>query len=229
MEIKINVLAGYIAALKLFAPVKDMREYLVSISIDVGRKESRLVATDGHRLAVVRVECEQPGLFAPVTNIIVPLALFSNVKVNGGFRSNSSIVEITIGEPDTDGLGGRPVDVPDGARPVTVAQRSGASMSGWTNPDPGVAWRQVFPCNVSGKAAVLNPVYVGDIARVSKILGESVPANIAHNGDASALVTWADENIAAIIMPLRCEPQLTAPDWIADPLTDYPDTAPAAA
>ena len=94
MEIKLTVRAEAIAVLKLFASDKDVRYYLNGINLEIGRKETRLVAADGTMLGCFRVESEQPDVDAPLTNIIIPNDLLKPIKPTG-------LVEITIGELET--------------------------------------------------------------------------------------------------------------------------------
>lgn len=206
MEIKLTVRAEAIAVLKLFASDKDVRYYLNGINLEIGRKETRLVATDGAMLGCFRVESEQPDVDAPLTNIIIPNDLLKAIKPSG-------MVEITIGELETKDDGkGEKVPVSN-ARPVTLTY-AGLSMSGKTMDGKFPDFRRAIPAKVSGQPAQFDPRFTGTLAKAWSILhGGKGPhlAAIGFNGNDGALIDLADENFVGVIMPLRPH-AVTAPE-----------------
>lgn len=206
MEIKLTVRAEAIAVLKLFAADKAVRYYLNGINLEIGRKETRLVATDGAMLGCFRVESEQPDVDAPLTNIIIPNDLLKPIKPTG-------LVEITIGELETKDNGkGEEVPVSN-ARPVTLTY-AGLSMSGKTVDGKFPDFRRVIPAKVSGQPAQFDPRFTGTLAKAWSILhGGKGPhlAAIGFNGNDGALLDLADENFVGVIMPLRPN-AVTAPE-----------------
>lgn len=214
MEIKLTVRAEIIAALKLFAADKDVRFYLNGINLEIGRKETRLVATDGVMLGCFRVESEQPDVDAPLTNIIIPNDLLKPIKAKG-------MVEILIGPLETKkDAKGEEVPV-SSARPVTLTYAD-VSMSSKTLDGIFPDWRRAIPSKVSGEAAQFDPAYVGLLAKVAAALyGKSKYVGIGFNGDDAALLDFGDENFVGVLMPLRPDvvtAPRTPPDWWADSL-----------
>lgn len=214
MEIKLTVRAEIIAALKLFAADNDVRFYLNGINLEIGRKETRLVATDGVMLGCFRVESEQPDVDAPLTNIIIPNDLLKPIKAKG-------MVEILIGPLETKkDAKGEEVPV-SSARPVTLTYAD-VSMSSKTLDGIFPDWRRAIPSKVSGEAAQFDPAYVGLLAKVAAALyGKSKYVGIGFNGDDAALLDFGDENFVGVLMPLRPDvvtAPRTPPDWWADSL-----------
>lgn len=74
-------------------------------------------------------------------------------------------------------------------------------------------WRRVVPTDLSGVTAHFNPAYVGDLAKLAKLLGDrGGNAQIQHNGDGPAGVTFHRADCFAVLMPLR--PSTDHPAWM---------------
>jgi hypothetical protein len=218
MEIKIAVPAEYIAALKLFAAEKDLRSYLNGINLEIGAKESRLVASNGHMLGCFRVESEQPDVTTPLGGIIIPNELLKFIKAKG-------TVEITIGPLETRANGeGEEVSL---SRPVTLTY-AGMSVHGKTLNGVFPNWRNTIPAKVTGKPAQFNPVYTGNLAKAYAALhGGKGPlcVGLGFNGDGAALIDLNDANFFGILMPMRLDAPVSPPDWWADSLRIATDSA----
>ena len=198
MEIKLTVRAEAIAVLKLFAAVKVVRYRLNGINLEIGRKETRLVATNGTMLGCFRVESEQPEVTTPLGNIIIPNDLLKPIKAKG-------MVEILIGPLETKkDAKGEEVPVSN-ARPVTLTY-AGLSMSGKTLDGTFPDFRRVIPSKVSGQPAQFDPRLTGTLAKAWSILhGGKGPhcVGLGFNGNDGALITLADENFVGVIAPMR--------------------------
>ena len=59
---KITIRTDIFAAVSLFRGLEDVRYYLNGIYLETGSQGARLVATDGHQLAVAKIEGEYPKL-----------------------------------------------------------------------------------------------------------------------------------------------------------------------
>ena len=211
MEIKLTVRAEVIAVLKLFASDKDVHYYLNGINLEIGRKETRLVATDGVMLGCFRVESEQPDVDAPLTNIIIPNDLLKPIKPT---KPLGLLVEITIGERET------PVSK---ARPVTIASTAmSLRVSGTTLDAVYPDYRRAIPDEVSGEPAQFDARYLAALAKAWSILhgAKSAPhVGIGHNGHNAALIDLGADDFVGAIMPLRgMEPPKTCPSWAKDSL-----------
>ena len=202
MQIKLTVPARYIAVLKLFAAEKDMRSYLNGICLEIGRNETRLIATNGHMLGVFRVESDQPDIIDPVKNVIIPNEMLKHIKSKGD-------VEIVLGDA-----------LPNShARPVTLTF-DGLTVSGETVDGHYPDWQSQFiNLKPSGIAAQFNAEYIGIMAKAWACLhGKRSPmVAIAHNGDGPALIGLGDINFCGVIMPMGkhfiAVPDC-APDWV---------------
>ena len=188
MEIKLTIPAKYIAVLKLFAAEKDVRYYLNGICLEIGRSETRLIATNGYMLGVFRVESEQPDIIDPVKNAIIPNEMLKHIKSKGD-------VEIVLGDA-----------LPDShARPVTLVY-DGLTVSGKTVDASYPDWQRHFiNLKPSGIAAQFNTEYIGRMAKAwAHLYGKRSPmVAIAHNGDNAALIGLGDSNFCGVIMPIR--------------------------
>ena len=79
---------------------------------------------------------------------------------------------------------------------------------------------RVLPRTLSGEVAQFNAAYLGDLAKISKLLLPDLKFHaptILHNGDKPALVEFGHENYTHILMPLRapkgCTEPTSAPAW----------------
>lgn len=205
MEIRITVPGIIIAALRLFAAEKDMRNYLEGIALEIGRKETHLVATDGYMLGCFRVECEQPDIDAPLVDIIIPLSMLKPIKP-------ADTVEIVIGDPEVDAKG-----KPTRARPVTLWY-GGVSVSGKTMDDSYPSfWRRKIPAKVSGEPVQFDLRFMTRLAKAWSILHGSKKAfavGIGYNGEDAALIDLDYKDFTGVIMPMRRETPTKSPSWV---------------
>ena len=215
MEYKIIIPAKFIAVLKLFAPKTDVRWHLNGIALEIGASESRVVAIDGPRLGMFRIKSDQPDvpLSEPLTNIIIPIALFQHVKSTG-------FVEVTLGEPE--GI------VQCNARPVALAY-AGVSTSGMTIDGVYPDFRRIIPTETSGVAAQFSPSYLGDLHKAAVLLGykDKCVGALSHNGDGAALF-HLDDDFVGVLMPWRIEAPKRPHDWAHDALTGASQLEPVA-
>ena len=185
-------------ALKVIAPTNDVRYYLNGIALEVFKREARLVATDGARVLVHRLDQGHEDLAEPI-KIIIPIALLASIKKKG-------VVEIVIGDAEKD----------TEVRDVTVTQL-GVAFSGRTIDGRFPDWRRVIPAGEpSGQPAQFNAEYLGDLAKVYKLLypGKTPRVTIAHNGMDTALFDLERDDYFGLIMPMRLDPPTCAPAWV---------------
>ena len=204
MEVKLTVPAKYIAALKLFTAEKDIRYYLNGICLEIGRTESRIVATNGHMLGCFRVVSDQPDIDKPLTSICIASDLLKHIKPAGD-------VEFVIGAPVSD---------TDGRREVRITY-AGLSIAGHTTDARYPDWRRVIPDKVSGESAQFNPEYIGRLAKAWACLhGKKNPlVGIGYNGQECALIGLQDSDFIGAIMPISTgyvAIPSARPDWVSD-------------
>jgi len=203
-EIQLTVPAKYIAVLKLFAAQKDIRQYLNGICLEIGRTESRIVATNGHILGCFRVVSDQPDIDKPLTSICIASDLLKHIKPAGD-------VEFVIGAPVSD---------TDGRREVRITY-AGLSIAGHTTDARYPDWRRVMPQKVSGEAAQFNPEYIGRLAKAWGYLHGKKHSlvGIGYNGQGCALISLQDSDFIGGIMPItdgHVAVPATPPEWFSD-------------
>ncbi|MCI0560916.1 MAG: hypothetical protein MN733_20720 [Nitrososphaera sp.] len=189
----ITVPAEYIHALKLFCAQKhNMLYYLIGIYLEIFGTEARLVATDGHRLGIFRIQNTGLSLTKRMTAII-PSDLLKDIKPKG-------TVAITLKQDQT----------------ITVEYAGKITMGKAINARyPN--YRGVIPHNTSGNVAQFNADYLADFARASCILDGKKASRqpvILHNGESAALVYVGNENFIGLIMSRRSTATKIAHDWV---------------
>lgn len=223
-EIKITVPARYIAALKLFAAYSGHRNYPKGINLEIGRYESRLVATNGVILGCFRVIGDQPDVTEPLRDIIIPNELVRPIRSYGH-------VEITIGPIDTNQNDDGDAATVSRARPITLAY-GWRKMKGKTLDGGFPDYRRVIPSKVSGDPAQFNPYDVGTLSKAYIALhgARKQPLFcIGFNGTKAALIDLDDPNFVGVISPIKpvsLTMPSTPPEWVADRLSVDIDSAP---
>lgn len=186
----IEVTRAQIRAALIFSADKDIRYYLNGIMLHVGEcGDARLVATDGHRLAVVKI-CDESS--ATPGEYIIPNEPLKAVKKAS--RSSSQDLFLTI-----EGDNFRLVDIPENAI------LCGAHLIDGKFPD----YQRVVPMpeNMSGAPGTYNPAYLADIQKALIELGDKTGYfSMLQNGETcSCLVVSRARGFLAVVMPLRAE------------------------
>ena len=223
MEIKLIVSAEIIAVLKLFTAQGDIRRSLNGIALEIGQKESRLIATNGAMLGCFRVVSEQPEVSEPLTNIIIPNELLKQIK------PSDKVVEITIGDPESVGSEDETLHASN-SRPVTLSC-GGVSVSGTTIDDVFPNYRKVIPSNVTGQPAQFDPNLIAILAKARSAIhgGKGFPfVALGYNGQGAALINLEHEDFVGVIMPLNPDAinvPVAPPEWVFDSLRDSDNPA----
>jgi len=192
----VNIDLNLVKAAAVCTSKEEYRYYLNGVFITSDGEALVSVATDGHRLAAFRHNVSQD---APLESfgVIVPLAIINGLKIaRGDSTATLSHVE------------GLKWSIAHNGQSITFDAVDG------TFPD----WRRVVPKETSGEVGQFNPSYIGDFAKMAKILGgkKDTPVRIAHNGEGPSLVSFGDEiDGIAVIMPIRIQwAAFVAPHWI---------------
>ena len=192
----VNIDLNLVKACAVCTSKDEYRYYLNGVFITSDGESLVSVATDGHRLAAFRHNIDQEAPLAPF-GVIVPLSIIAGIKLNKvGTIATLSHVE------------GLKWSIAYYGQSITFDAIDG------TFPD----WRRVVPKETSGEIAQFNPVYIGDFAKIAKILGgkKDAPVIISHNGGGPSLVSFGDDiDGIACIMPIRDKGRgVNAPYWI---------------
>ncbi|WP_042299007.1 DNA polymerase III subunit beta [Paraburkholderia kururiensis] len=186
---KINATASAFKALQIIAPRDDIRYYLNGVYVEAKAGETRLVATDGHRLAVYRIECNNDVPDGQAVSLIVPNSVIERLRV-----SRTSPDEVEIGWLDD----GRAYVSHDDVR-IAFTPTEGKF------PD----YRKVIPRTFTNTPGNYNPSYLADFQKVGAALKRqrglsNVYVAMRQNGESGALVTVAGlDNFAGVVMPQR--------------------------
>lgn len=197
VKFSIEVTRAQLRAALIFAADKDIRYYLNSVCLHVGEcGDARLVATDGHRLAIVKL-CEQSS--AAPGEYLIPRDILKTVKKAG--RLDTIPLLLTI---DGDGF-----QLEDQAARAIIG---GAKLIDGKFPD----YQRVIPIpeNMDGTPGTFNASYLADIQKALMELGDKNGFySMLQNGEKSgALVVREDKDFLCVVMGMRGFDQPSAPD-----------------
>jgi DNA polymerase-3 subunit beta len=205
---KIIISTNTFAAASLFSGIDDIRYYLNGLLIETGANGARLVATDGHQLAVARLEGEYPE-----SSIIIPGSLANSVKSKAK-APRFITLEFTEGNQqfvDMENAKGvfvpRDITLTFGETTTTTKELDGKF------PD----YRRVVPSETDGTIAQYDPRLVNRIDKACSILGHKFFVGIAPNGTCSGL-SVIDEGFVVVTMPFKANPDTTSPTWVQESL-----------
>ena len=203
MELQLTI--EQVKALLVIAPKSDDRYYLNGALLEVRDDRAWLVATDGHRMLVIRPTARIEGNDCREGQWIIPRDLLAGAKVKkGGFLFLS--VDQYQGEKE-------PYLHCARARIITGSAEIAAPTMDAKFPD----WRRVVPgpTKLIGECAHYDPAYVGDFGAVAEYLsGKRTSARIHHNGSDAAPVDLGTDEALGVLMPIRADNiEYVRPDW----------------
>ena len=175
--------------------VKDIRYYLNGMLIQHNGQETRLIATDGHRLHACIIKHKDAELLPEVVEAIIPASLVKIILKAKPVRYGSKEIAFTI----------------DGTR-IQADLFDGTSASATAIDGKFPDYHRVIPSEFSGVAAQYNPKYLIDAELGARAWLERVNATpcFFHNGDSAGGI--AIDGFVAIVMPRRADATLSAPD-----------------
>lgn len=178
----------------------DIRYYLNGMLIHTNGHDTRIVATDGHRLNIAIVErtmlIEQPQQF------IIPDTLVSIIcKCKAPRNDKSPKVTFNFSDGKVSAL------LPDGTESVS-------KLIAGSYPD----YDKVIPHILSGEAAQYNPVYVMDAFKACADYLDIKNPNVAlsMNGPGCAAMSCGD--FVALIMPWNVDPVSSLDSRLLSPI-----------
>ena len=189
VKFSIEVTRAQLRAALIFAADKDIRYYLNGVCLHVGEcGDARLVATDGHRLAIVNL-CDQSS--ATPGEYLIPRDVLKTVKKAGRLDKIPLLLSI-------DGDAFQLID--QAARAIL----GGAKLIDGRFPD----YQRVVPMpeNMDGTPGTFNASYLADIQRALIELGDKngffTMLQNALFGDAKYITTSRENSDAAIAAAL---------------------------
>lgn len=208
MNINIYIKADVFAAVSLFRAIEDVRYYLNGLFLETGSSGARLVATDGHQLAVAKIDGSYPE-----SAIILPNSLFAAVKSKPKAPQQ---VTLEFKEGDRQYVKKGNVSGVFVPRDITLSFGEITTTSKEIDgkfPD----YRRSVPGQVDGTTAQFDPRLVSRIDKACSILGYKSFVGIAYNGDKAAL-SVINDNFVVATMSYRAEPSKVSPGWIQESL-----------
>lgn len=176
---------------------KDIRYYLNAMLVEHNGIETRLAATDGHRIHLVRVENNTALVSEPVKYIIPRDFVAQLIKTK---FSKGDIKQVTLTFSDMK---------------VSAALPNGDEIISKLIDGKFPDYNRVIPRSLSGEYSYLKPEYQLDAVNglVDYSENKNLTIKIKHNGEGAAVLAYG--NYLAVIMPVRSE---------FAPLSDNPDT-----
>jgi DNA polymerase-3 subunit beta len=217
---QIHIAAKALKAAVVLAAKQDVRYYLNGVFVQAWVNETRLVATDGRLMGVIRDERDNsvPHGTAPI-QFIVPRDVIEGLK---------------LGKKDMDTLVIQ-IDVPEDMNAEFVLH-AGPLATRFRRVDSTFPhYARVIPTKTSGVVCQYNPDLLAQMSKALRILYSVsptgiVPMRIEHNGeiiknedgstrraDSGALVYGKHNNFVGVIMPLRDWPEDMGSGWTHEP------------
>jgi DNA polymerase-3 subunit beta len=175
---------------------KDLRYYINAMLVEHNGIETRLAATDGHRMHLVRVEHDNALVSEPVKYIIPREFVMQLLKAKFPKAFNEVILTFSCDKVSA--------ALPNGNEIVS-------KLVDGMFPD----YCRVIPSSLSGEDSYLKPEYILDAANglIDYSENKTLTIKIKHNGEGVAVLAYG--NYLALIMPVKADHA---------PLSDNPDT-----
>jgi len=197
MELQLTI--EQVKALLVIAPKTELRYYMCGVLVECRDDRATLVATDGHRIVMIRPDARWEGDDVRDGRWIIPRDLLASVKVKKGGALFLSLDQFS-GDNNAR------------ARLVTL---NGPNLAAPTIDASFPDWRRVTPDKASGEWAHYDPALRGDFGTIAELLtGDRNNAMLLQNGDQPAPVLLGVDNALGLLMPRRAD-HLTyrRPDW----------------
>lgn len=201
---KVFVDAGYLKALLRIAPKQDIRYYLCGVFIEATTTHTTMVATDGHRLLVLRKRVEnaiEKSIKFILAREIVENIVRFNLKTMTSIElwqedKNKWSTCLTKMNCSTIQFGVIEAEYPD--------------------------YRRVIPEKVSGEAGCFNADYLSDFKKIASDIGNlGQPTLLQNGGDRCAVVLFgSNPDCFGIVMPMKVDTQHAnweKPEWCSEP------------
>jgi DNA polymerase-3 subunit beta len=178
----------------LFAPAKDIRYYFNGVLIDSTGSEVRLIATDGHTMALYRLREE-----APVGRAILPIEDVKDaLKIPRTASEKEHPFEVEL-----------PTKTDAGTPIISISHGNGTIQKATAIEGAFPDYLKALPRTASGEPAQFNPEHLNRFAQADRVLGGLKRGDLPHvyvhyNGDEGALVECQhDESFLGVVMPMR--------------------------
>lgn len=162
---KILIPRAHLAAAYLFAAEQDIRYYLNGVHVEADARETRIVATNGSFLAVLK---SQPSAFEPVSLTVPSFTVKTVLDLHK--KEEFLLLDVT---PGAESLG-----------PFEGVQQRFKPTEKYPE------YRKVFPASLSGEAGEYDVELLAVFAKAARVLGLTQPRTVcvAQNGPTSSAI-----------------------------------------
>lgn len=201
MSTQITLKQSAIKAVSFAMAKNDIRYYLNGMCIQHNGEETRIIATDGHRLHMVRVEHKDGLVIDPIECIIPDTLVNTIIKAKASRHDKIREVILTIDGDKVSAV------LPDGTEAIS-------KLIDGKFPD----YTRVIPESFNGQPAQYNIGYVSDIFAGHMAYHEVKRPLVGfnYNGDSCGGICYA--GFCAIVMPLRAECIVSGLDFMKAPM-----------
>ena len=206
-----GITANQIKAALLFVQDGEMtRAYLNGALIEHSPIGTRMVATDGQKLLVQRIDDEVTE--DTVRYVVSRAVLETAVAAYGKIKYHA--IAFQWAQETTEDPVRKGVTIVRCAH-ILVGDLHAVDVQDQMGKYP--EWRRVMPSKISGELAQYDVDLLLTCRKARKLLAHDAPQYVypAHNGSGPALVGISDDAIA-IVMPILCKAVECAPDWISN-------------
>lgn len=172
----------------MFSAKMDIRSYLNGVLVEATDRYTRLVATDGHMLAIINL-----GVIVEPFRAIIP-----NDAVDLALRLAPRIVTSGPGK-------GRAADIVLTTAPFSLSV--GKLSVGFAPIDGDFPkYAQTVPAKCSGTPCYVNPHFFMRFVKAAEVYkgkGRSYYPTLEQNGDGAAIVHGIHDDCLGLIMPMR--------------------------
>ena len=199
----VTLKVSHLKAALVCAATKDIRYYLNAVLLEVRKRDTLLVSTDGHRLSVIHaatVAQDEPDNVP--AQIIIPREVLKGLKSENR-RDDTCTLQHDPAKPESECrisgiVGGDRVFVPIDAK----------------FPD----YTRVIPATVNGERAVFDPALLAEFLDVVRIISGNSRAfyHLHENSDSSAIIQCAEApEFLGVVMPMRWgAEEYKRPEWL---------------
>lgn len=198
----VNLNVNHLRAALLCAGDKDIRYYLNGVCVEILPREVRLIATDGHRLCILRRANQDNEPDNAPASLIIPRATLKGIKAMT--KCTDCILHYDAANLTAEC---KLSELADGGRTFTPIDGKFPDYS------------RVVPSEVSGEMAEFNPQYLADFADLVRIAFNSgkrmLFPDIYRNGRGGAAVIQSGHpEFIGVLMPMEMRPEgFARPDW----------------
>lgn len=189
------------------AAVKDIRYYLNGVLVDIRERETRIIATDGHRLMALRRELDKDDESQAPAQIIIPGDVVKAIK------PQKAGLDCFLSYDPAQWAEGF-----EGKRECKLSILAGPDLSFEPIDGKFPDYERTLPRSVpSMEYAHFEGQYISDFTKAARLAfnDDRIRAQVWPNGESgSAAVTCGRDAFYGVVMPMRGLSVFDAPAWV---------------